>query len=95
MYITSPLIYLGSCAKSNKDIAQKLLDYGADLRMKDRKGNTVLHKAVLSKGVEMMTFLIASGADVDEPNADGYTPWGLSAKSPELVNIFVKNKHIN
>jgi hypothetical protein len=82
----SPLML--TVAKSNVAGAEKLLQSGANLMMKDRRGNTVLHRCVQSKNVEMAKFFVACGSFIDDKNSDGQTPWGLSLRLQEFAGVF-------
>lgn len=78
--------------KSNIDLAQKLLEYGADIRMKDRRGNGALHRAVLTRNAMSVKFLIDCGAAVDEVNIDGQTPMGIGMRDVEMARIFIAER---
>ena len=62
--------------KENLDIAQLLIDNGADIeiRAKDNNNATVLHWAVYFQVKQMVPFLIKSGANVNSIDANGFTP---------------------
>jgi ankyrin repeat protein len=60
--------------------------------MKDRRGNSALHRAVMTKNAQSVKFLIDCGASIDEVNTDGQTPMGMAIKDPELTIIFFKER---
>ena len=55
-------------------LLEVLLSAGADPNIKDKKGNTALHDAVLGSDEEVVLLLIQSGADVNASNNEGVTP---------------------
>ena len=55
-------------------LLEVLLSAGADPNIKDKKGNTALHDAVLGSDDEVALLLIQSGADVNASNNEGVTP---------------------
>ena len=75
-------------------IFQLLLARGGDCCMKDSQGDTPLHYAVaaanhsLSESADVegrIRILLESGADPNEPNRRGYTPFHFSAKTDEFT----------
>lgn len=82
----SPLML--SLTKGALGLAQKLLDYGADFRLKDRRGNTAMHRAIQQKNKEAALFLFESGASIDEPNGDLASAKDLAARDPQMKGIF-------
>lgn len=59
---------------SDRRGAETLMDFGANLELKDDEGRTALHIAVEYGIVDMTRMLIDRGADINAKNADGYTP---------------------
>jgi len=51
-----------------KSLISKMIRLGAEVNMKDFKGQTPLHKAVMTNSVEVAEFLLQKGADVDALN---------------------------
>ena len=60
-------------------LLEVLLSAGADPNIKDKKGNTALHDAVLGSDDEVALLLIQSGAEVNASNNEGATPIYLAA----------------
>ena len=67
-------------------VADLLVNHlGADLRIKDFRGLSCLHRVVLNKSsVEALDFCIENGLDVNETDIHGLTPLMLAAISPKL-----------
>ena len=68
-----------------KDIAELLLEHGADVNLQDGKGDTPLHYAARNFDAEMICFLVKKGADVNARNRANFTPaatalWNIPLK---------------
>jgi len=72
-----------ACRQSNADIFKRLLAARADPKIRDEKGNTLLHCVSESgdEGVELSRALLAAGADVNAKGEDDKTPLYLAARS--------------
>lgn len=55
-------------------MVQSLIDSGADIRERDKRGITPLSRAVLSNYKDVVAVLIAKGSDVNAPDGIGLTP---------------------
>lgn len=51
-----------------------ILEYGANIEVKDRNGNTPLHYAAMCNNEEMCLFLVSCGASLNVGNSTGLTP---------------------
>ena len=60
----SPLIIL-TAARGNVDTTQLLRDAGAELEVENRIGFTALHMAAINGHIEMITYLLDAGINVD------------------------------
>lgn len=60
----------------------ELLRENTDVNLRDRKGNTALHYATVSKA--MTDLLIAAGADPNLTNDDGETPLHMAAYGSDI-----------
>ena len=69
-----------------------LLHAGADLSIRDKSGNTVLHDSVLGGDEEAALLLLQAGADASVVNNEGVTPiWGASAMGlPRVVSALLE-----
>ena len=65
-------------ATGHKQVAQVLVDAGADVNSKDALGQTPLHIAALTGHSEASRFLLANGAHVNAPDAKGRTPLAIA-----------------
>lgn len=63
-------------ASAYSDTLRLLIDFGAEAKATDDKGNTVLHYA---RDEQLIPFLVGSGADVNARNKDGVTPFEAAA----------------
>ncbi len=71
---------------------QNILDSGGDVHQRDQAENAVLHHAAAIQGsVELGSFLIRYGADVNAVNADGNTPLDVarSANNPQFEELLL------
>lgn len=68
------------------EMVEVLLQYGADINVKNRYGRTPLHYAA-HRG-EVAKMLIAAGADFNSVDEDGNTPFDIA--SPEAIRIMVE-----
>jgi ankyrin repeat protein/cell wall assembly regulator SMI1 len=65
------------------DFVAELVDHGADINYEDSSGETPLHKAVDSRSLEGVRFLIERGANPTVKNDDGRTPAALAQRLEE------------
>ena len=71
--------------KGFKDIAELLLEHGADVNLQDGESDTALHYAAGNFDAEMICFLVKKGADVNARNRANFTPaatalWNIPLK---------------
>jgi ankyrin repeat protein/cell wall assembly regulator SMI1 len=65
------------------DFVAELIEHGADINHEDSTGETPLHKAVDSRSIEGVRFLVERGADPTVKNDDGRTPAALAQRFEE------------
>ena len=64
-----------ACQRDNIEIAQYLLDNGADIDIPDEEGNTSLQSAVIKGKFELFSFLLDRGANPLNQNNAGSSPF--------------------
>jgi ankyrin repeat protein len=72
--------------RDNAEIAEALLECGADIEARDRLGETPLRRAVNCGNVDVAALLIARGADIHSPGSKGKTPY-LAAKTAAMKRL--------
>lgn len=70
--------------EGHTDIANKLIDLGADCSYSDDKSNTPLHNVTEKGDIEMVKLMLTKDVDCDYTNDDGFTPFHIAAKSDNL-----------
>jgi len=75
-YGEAPLYWALSAA--NYEGADLLIEYGADIDLKDISGNTLLHTAVENNDLQAVKYLVEKGANFNLENEWGETPLQLS-----------------
>lgn len=63
-----------ACTVMNLKEIEILLNKGADINAKDKKGNTALHYTVHNKNVISSILLLDNGADINTKNNEGFSP---------------------
>lgn len=69
--------------------AELLLEHGADIKGKNRDGNTALHLAVFLGRAETAELLLKNGADVNARNDDGATPVDILGVPWEMTRLLL------
>lgn len=73
----------------NHHIFERLMSKGADIHAVDMNGNAVLHCAVLSGNIDMVSWLLArSDIDKSQSNKNGQTPLDL-CKNDDIRRLFL------
>ncbi|MBE9166049.1 ankyrin repeat domain-containing protein [Pleurocapsales cyanobacterium LEGE 06147] len=71
---------------TSKGIASILIANGADIKTRNRDGNTLLH---ITKNQEIALLAIKQGININATDKDGNTPLHY-AESPEIVKLLIK-----
>ena len=69
----TPLM-IASLTNNNIDLLNKLLEKGADVRLRDDEGNSALFYAAATFSINNTHFLLSRGAPLNLPNNQGFTP---------------------
>ena len=69
------------CIDNSIDMAELLLEYGADLNSRDIEGWTPLHAAAATGNVHLISILVDSGANLVAINHDDKMPVDVAADS--------------
>ncbi|MGI9338574.1 MAG: ankyrin repeat domain-containing protein [Gammaproteobacteria bacterium] len=77
-------------AAENGDVAEvkRLIDGGADVNTKSKKGWTPLHRAAIGGQTEIALALIKAGADIGTKDNDGFTPLHYAAWKNQAETAF-------
>ena len=82
-----------ACANGHLDVAMLLVAGGADVNSQDSRGWGALHNSCTklnSKSVELVQFLLESGANPLLLNSDGQTPYDVSKEKSVRSVLKVK-----
>ncbi len=82
---------------SSKEIAEKLLEKGADINARGGYGDTALHTAAREHNVVMAKFLFGKGAEANARNKQKETPLHYAADNGplDLVKLLIENRDVN
>lgn len=70
-----------------KNIVKILIENGADVNLKDKRGSTPLYWAAFRNNFEIAKMLLEKGADVNIKNNDGATPRDFAKKSISMTEL--------
>ena len=73
--------------RGNHEIAEALLDCGADIEARDSLGETPLRRSVNCGKVEVASLLLSRGADKHSVGSKGLTPL-LAARTDAMKRLF-------
>ena len=83
-----PALHTAISRAKNRDMAELLIQHGADVNAKDASGNTPLYYAILYiDDSDFINLLIANGADVNTKNRGGETPLHIEAQATRMVFV--------
>lgn len=92
-------VYNESClhlaaSSAPKALLLNLIEAGANVNLKDYKGQTPLHKALIKNSVEVVEFLLEKGADVNASNNKSEYPIHLALRRiPSLPFVKALMRH--
>ncbi|KAL0330250.1 UNVERIFIED_CONTAM: Potassium channel AKT1 [Sesamum radiatum] len=64
--------------QNNIELLKEITKFGGDVTLLNFSGTTALHTAISEENVEIVKFLMEQGADIDKPDAHGWTPRALA-----------------
>jgi len=80
-----PALHTAISRAKNRDMAELLIQHGADVNAKDASGHTPLYYAILYiDDSDFINLLIANGADVNTKNRGGETPLHIEAQASRM-----------
>ena len=81
----------GAADEGRRDIAEALVQKGADVNAKDKKGYTPLYYANQNHNLDIIKLLVAKGADIKAVTLKGLTPLQSMSTydSPDIVEQFL------
>ncbi len=83
-----------TCLKNNSAMAKVIINKGASVNVKNKRGETPLHRAIFHKAFDVAGLLIENEANVNARNEQGITPLMLLSFSgivKETANLLIKN----
>jgi len=91
----TPLIWAVCC--KNLEIVNVLIEYKADINLKDNCGKTPFHYAVLTQNLDIVNVLIEYKADINTQDCLLETPlhYAVFLRNPEIINVLFKNKNLS
>ena len=75
------------------EVVKLLVDYGADLKARDKYGSTILHIAAREGTGEIVEFLLSCGAETNATNQFGETPLNLAFNAHNKETTDLLRKH--
>jgi hypothetical protein len=77
------------------ECAKRLIDYGANVHVRDTRGNSLVHSAVEHGNVELVQYLLVQGVDPEQVNRQGDSAVHVAARLANLqcmqVLVLFKN----
>ncbi|KAJ4826597.1 RAC-alpha serine/threonine-protein kinase [Turnera subulata] len=79
--------------RNDLELLKRIVKYGGNVTQATSSGTTALHKAICEGNTEIVEYLLNQGADIDEPDAHGWTPRALADHQghEELNALFQKH----
>lgn len=78
-----------SAERNNPDIAQLLIEHGADLNLPNNYGRTPMHLAALYKSVKVAEVLLDAGADFETKDQWGETPLRQALNTEQILSAIL------
>jgi ankyrin repeat protein len=65
-----------------------LVEHGAEVSAKDKRGSTPLHRAAEHNRIDLARFLVEHGADMSAKDEHGSTPLHRASQRPSSMSLF-------
>ena len=85
--------YRVACTEGHGDVAEYLLQQGADLNYRDADGRSTLYVLALENHLDTATFLLTHGAHVEAADLEGRTPLHVAAWQGHFAMVTLLLKH--
>lgn len=72
-------VFLATCSSGDVEEIRKQLDAGADIDTANVDGLTALHQACIDNNLDLVTFLLECGANMNVQDNEGWTPLHASS----------------
>jgi ankyrin repeat protein len=80
-----------ACSKNDLTAVKDLIENGADVNARDKRGTRPLHKACASASLELIEYLIEKGAEINCVDINGKSPiYEACISSNENINVVKK-----
>lgn len=86
-----PIVWLASVHRANCQIAQLLIDNGADVNAVSGDGVNAIGMALCTGHKDLARLLIANGVDVNAVQANGLTLLAMQADRKEMAQFLIEN----
>ena len=70
------------------------MELGIEINKKNQRNQTALHGAVYLAGEELLSYLVAQGADINAINNRGQTPWLIASQGEYRAGSLQTLPHI-
>lgn len=88
IYFVETSTFLHYAARNGfTNLAEQLIIRGANVNVRDKRGYTPLHLAVIKNNIRLAKILIALGADVNAKNSIGAIPLHYAAHDDEQITL--------
>lgn len=87
----TPLIY-AITQHAPTEVFDILLQYGANLYLADKLGQTVLTKAIKFNRIEIIQKLLNMNIELNHPDGIVYTPWFQARNKPQIADLLLDTK---
>uniref|UniRef100_A0A1I8HEE9 Protein kinase domain-containing protein n=1 Tax=Macrostomum lignano TaxID=282301 RepID=A0A1I8HEE9_9PLAT len=79
--------FMLAAGKGHKSVAEKLLDFGADIHLRNKNGENSAYLAVKGNHADMLRYLSMKSCYLDQEDKNGVTPLMLACKEKNLEAV--------